>query len=326
MRSGWLVLAIQMTRNANTLSALWMMLSMLGFTVNDAMMKLLFQDIPVLQSIFLRGLLMAPMLMLALFWWRPVWAGLLRRDFMLAGLRAFAEVGGTLCFLTGLSRIPLANASAILQSLPLTMTVAAALVLGEQVGWRRWMAVIAGFFGVMVIIRPGSDGFDIYSLYILAAVGFVTLRDLVTRRLSTQMPSLLVALMTTIAVVGTSGLLMQDFLGLGMFSPPPVVLGAIDSSGWLLLVGASLALCGGYLFAVLTMRVGEVSFVSPFRYSALIWAISLGVLVFGEWPDLMTIAGIVIITASGLYTFQRERLRATEDASKESARHQQPSV
>lgn len=273
-----------------------MMASMAGFIVNDAFFKWVRADLSLFQAIFVRGL-MATVLIVALAWYlrclsyRPQ-----GKDRRLIGLRVVGEVGGTTCYLTALSHLPLANATAILQALPLTVTFAAAWLLGEKVGWRRYSAIVVGLLGVCIIVRPGSEGFDWHALWAIAAVGFLTLRDLTTRRLSPAVPSAFVTLLTSITITTMAGLLL-----------PVSGWNAVSGVHWLALGAAAFCLIFGYLFGVMTMRVGEIGFVSPFRYSILLWAILLGIAVFGEWPDLMTILGAAIVAATGIYSFYRER-------------------
>ena len=144
----------------NARGALYMMVAMAGFVCNDTMMKLASAELTLFQAVFLRGL-MASALMAAL----AVARGeLMHRvapvDRRTLALRAVGEIGGTICFLTALFNMPIANATAILQAMPLAVTLAAALFLGERVGWRRYGAICAGFVGVLIIVRPGTDGFN----------------------------------------------------------------------------------------------------------------------------------------------------------------------
>jgi len=218
-----------------------------------------------------------------------------RRDWMLLGVRSVAEIGATFCFLTALYHMPLANLTAILQALPLTVALAAALVLGEPLGWRRMLAIAIGFCGVLLIVRPGAEGFSIYSVYALASVGFVTVRDLTVRRLSPAVPSLSVALINAVVVTCAGGL-ASGVQGWGALEPWHLGLLAL----------ASFFIIGGYLASVMVMRVGEISFVAPFRYTGLIWALALGYLAFGDWPRPLTLLGAAIVVAMGMFTLYRE--------------------
>ncbi|MXU66374.1 DMT family transporter [Oceanomicrobium pacificus] len=283
----------------NLRGALFMAISMAAFTLNDAMMKLATAELPLFTAIFLRGIL-ASVLIAALAWSQGALTFRFSRgDRPFVALRTFAEAATTVCFLTALMHMPLANISAILQSLPLAVTFAAALFLGEKVGWRRWSAILIGFAGVMLIVRPGSEGFNIYAVLALVAVAFIVLRDMATRKLSPDVPSLSVALLASLAVTALGGVMSvgTPLPDLTLWSVGPLVL-------------AALFLIAGYIFIILAMRVGDVAFVSPFRYTALVWAIGLGLLLFNEWPDAWTWAGSAIVVATGIFTFYREQSAA----------------
>jgi drug/metabolite transporter (DMT)-like permease len=284
----------------NMKGAIFMMASMAGFVLNDTMIKLVSEELELFQAVFLRGV-MATVLLGILAWkrgalsYRPA-----RRDWKIISWRTFAEVGATYCFLTALFNMPLANATAILQSLPLAVTLAASLFLGHKVGWRRYLAISIGFVGVLIIVRPGTDGFNVFSLYALAAVGFVTLRDLLSHRLSPSTPSLYVALFTSVAVMVFSGLMTTTQEWHAVSPDVAIYLGA-----------AAMFILVGYIAAVSAMRYGEIAFVSPFRYSVLVWALLLGFFVFGDIPDGWTMVGITIVVGMGIFTFYRERRAAS---------------
>ena len=283
----------------NMKGALFMMASMAGFVLNDTMIKLVSEELELFQAVFLRGIV-ATILLTGLAYskgslkYRPA-----QRDIKIIGWRTFAEVGATFCFLTALFNMPLANATAILQSLPLAVTLAASLFLGHKVGWRRYLAISLGFIGVLIIVRPGTEGFNAYSLWALGAVGFVTLRDLLSHRLSPATPSIFVALFTSAAVMVLAGLITitQEWQ-------------AVSIATAIYLIAAAVFILVGYISAVAAMRHGDISFVSPFRYSVMIWALVLGVVVFGEIPDGWTMLGITIVVAMGIFTFYRERKAA----------------
>jgi len=273
-----------------------MAICMAGFVLNDAMVKLVTQEISLFQAIFLRGTL-ASLLIGALAWWRrQLFYRVSRGDAKMLALRIFGEMGGTVCYLTALMHIPIANATAILQALPLAVTLGAAVFLKEPVGWKRYTAIAVGFAGVLIIVRPGAEGFDAFALLAVVAVGFVTLRDLATRRLSAPVPSLFVAFGTAVAIM-LFGAVMLPFTE---WKP-------VGSSDLLHLAVAAGSLFFGYVFSVSSVRVGEVAFVAPFRYTILIWAILLGVVIFGDIPDAWTLLGASVIVATGVFTFYRER-------------------
>lgn len=285
----------------NVKGALLMMASMAAFTLNDACIKYVAQSVPLFQMVFLRSI--AATILIALLAWkmgafaRPI----PRRDRPLVAIRVVAEVGIFVPFIIALTHMPLANITAILQVVPLTITLAGAVFLGEAVGWRRWAAILVGFLGVMLIVRPGSEGFNAYSLLALLAVAIITVRDFVTRKFSPELPSLQVAVYTAI-VVGIVGLIGS------LFTPwEPVAAGE-----WALIFGAAVFILGGYVFSIMVMRVGEISFIAPFRYTALIWGLLLGWLVFGDWPTHLTLIGSAIVVCTGIYSFWREQKRRSE--------------
>lgn len=292
----------------NLKGAAFMMLSMAGFVTNDAVLKFLYGDIDLFHAVFIRGLFATALIFLF-----AAWRGALRftfdkRDAPVLGIRVTAEICATVSFLTALFNMPLANAQAILQAMPLTVTLAAALFMGERVGWRRYSAIAVGFVGVMIIVRPGTEGFNAFSLYALATVLFATLRDLQTRRLSKGIPSLFVTLCTSVAITTASGIAC-------LFTPWPELTGTTVAG----LALASVFLFAGYFFGVTAMRVGEIGFVSPFRYTILVWALVLGIVVFDEYPDSWMIAGSLIVTLTGIYTLYRERKLAMVSRSHPSA-------
>lgn len=277
--------------------AVFMSASMAGFASNDAMIKLVAGELPLFQAILIRGCFLVAMLGAVAWSSGALRIRLDRRDRRVMGLRTLGEIGGTFCFLTALFNMPIANASAILQSLPLAITLAAAVFFGEPVGWRRYLAIAVGFLGVLVIVRPGSEGFNSHSLYAIGAIGFIVLRDLATRALSPAVSSLYAAFVTGAAITAAAGLMVlvrQDWV-----APTP-------RNGLVLAIGAG-CLIVGYLFGVMAMRTGRIAVVSPFRYTLLIWAIGFGWVLFGERPDIWTLLGSAIIVATGLYTFHRER-------------------
>jgi len=283
----------------NMRGAVFMMVCMAAFVLNDALTKTVADELTVFQAMFLRGLV-ATVLIGAVAARRGVLLyRIAREDFRPLGLRLIGAVGSTVCFLNALFHMPLPNVSAISQSMPLAMTLGAALFLAEPVGWRRYLAIGIGFSGVLIIVRPGAEGFNEASLWAIASVGFATLRDLATRRMSRGMPSLFVALTNAVAVAVVGG-------AVAAFQPWQDV----SATSFGILALAALFLFAGYMFNVMSMRHGEIGFVAPFRYTVLIWALLIGALAFGEIPDSQTLLGAAIVVGTGIYTFYREeRLR-----------------
>lgn len=283
----------------NTRGAILMMLSMASFTFNDACMKSLAGEVPFFQAVFLRGMATLPLLLILARATGGLEFRFPRRDWGRVLLRSVAETAAAYFFITALFNMPIANATAILQALPLSVTLAGAVFLGEAVGWRRWVAIAVGFFGVVLIVRPGAEGFTVYSIYALLTVVAVTIRDLASRKLSSKVPSL------SAAIVGAA--MVTVFMGAGSTTEVWVM---PTARGGLLLAGASVFIIGGYVFSIMTMRVGEIGAVTPFRYTSLVWALILGLIVFGDWPDGLTLIGAGIVVATGIYTLYRERARA----------------
>lgn len=283
----------------NARGALLMVGGMAAFVVNDALMKLVSAELPLFQALFLRGIFTTVVFFLIARQMGVLRQSLSGPDRKLVTLRVLAEIGSAYFFLTALFNMPLANVTAILQALPLTITLAGALFLREPVGWRRLAAILVGFVGVLLIVRPDADGFDYYAIMALMAVACVTMRDLLTRRMSRAVPSMMVALATAggVTLFAALGALSEDWV--------------IPSTGaGLALSGAVMLIIVGYLLSIMAMRVGELGVVSPFRYTALVWALVLGYLVFGDWPDAATLAGAGLIVVTGLFTLYREHRQA----------------
>lgn len=285
-----------------------MLVAMAGFTLNDTAMKAVTQTLPLYETIFLRGM----MTVLAL-WLIGVFQGglklrLSRADTRVLAWRTLGEIAATVFFLTALMHMPIADLSAIMQSLPLAVTLTAALLFGERIGWRRIAAIGTGFVGVMIIIRPGGESFGIWSLLGVGSVLSVVLRDMATRRFSREVSSVAVSLYAAVSVL-ILGAVMIPFEG--WQTPTAAELGGASM--------AALALVGGYLAVIMAMRVGEVSVVAPFRYTSLLWAVTMGWLVFGDLPDGWTIAGAALVVGSGVYAFYRERALAQKQARRAAA-------
>lgn len=268
------------------------------FAMNDAITKFVSSEINFGQVIFVRGaiaMLLIGMLAVRNGAMRPI------RTLFIApvALRVIGEIGGAVCFLAAIIHLPLANIYSIFQALPLAVTLGAVMVFGEQVGWRRWLAITAGFIGVLIIVRPGVAGFNQFSLLALCSVMFCAVRDLATKRIPKEIPSLFITLLTTISVGTAGAVLLHPLGGWTPMSPRTMAL----------LVAAAILLPIGYNCIILSLRIGDISAVAPFRYAALIWATLIGYAVFGEVPDAAMIVGAAIIVGSGLYALYRERIR-----------------
>ncbi len=284
---------------ANLRGAGLMVMAMLCFAIEDMFIKFLGGAIPVGQLIALLGAGGALLMAGACAYQREALFSreLLSRPVI---IRNAGEVFGTLGFVTALVLVPLATASAILQTTPLMVTLGAALFLGEAVGWRRWLAICVGLFGVLLIVRPGMEGFDWNVLFAVQGMIGLSIRDLATRRVPATLSALQLSL-TAFALLVPTGAAVMWATGTTYATPDP--------REWGILAIAALIGAFSYRFIVMAMRLGEVSFVTPFRYSRMVFALIIGLVVFAEVPDALTLVGVVIVIASGLFTLWRERVR-----------------
>ncbi|WP_340286620.1 DMT family transporter [Sulfitobacter pontiacus] len=281
----------------NLRGALIMVLSMLGFAIEDMFIKLIGTDIPIGQIIFMLGtggaLCYGAMVVMK---GEPLMdRAILTRPIL---LRALGEIVGTLGFVSAIVLTPISSASAILQATPLVVTLGAALFLGDPVGWRRWSAILVGMLGVLLVIRPGMDSFQALSLLAVLGVLGLSLRDLATRRVPKSTSTFQLSFLAFLALVPASLLFM---LGTGTAFAP------MSGVQWLFMGAALTTGMVAYYGIVAAMRIGEISFVTPFRYARLLFAMVVGITIFGERPDLLTYVGATIIVASGIYTVWRER-------------------
>lgn len=279
----------------NLKGAGFMLVAMAAFVLGDACMKTVAGHVPLYQAVTLRGLITVPLLVML----GVVTGGLslarMRGAWPVIGLRTIGEIGATLTFFYALVHLPLGALSAILQSAPLAVTAGAALFMGEKVGWRRGLAIAIGFLGVLLIVQPGPDGLNVAAVVALVSVGFIVLRDLSTRRLPVDVPSIPVALVAAVAVMTVGG-------ALSLNTPwQPVPLSVVP-----IIVAAAVLVNIGYIFIIRVMRVGEVGFTTPFRYTALVWAMLLGWMLWDEVPRATTLLGAAVVVASGLFVLLRE--------------------
>ncbi len=212
--------------------------------------------------------------------------------------RAMIEAAVAVLFLVALPYLPLPDITAIQQVTPLVLTVFSAVILKETVGWRRWLAVLAGFIGVVLVIQPTGQGINIFALSALACAVLVAVRDIVTRGLDPSIPTALVTFATTVTVCLT-----------GWIGRPLETWTAPSTYGLALLAGSAVLVSLANVFIIRAFRGAEVSVVAPFRYAGVLWALVLGFFIWGYVPNALAIAGTVILVASGLYVMHREALR-----------------
>ncbi|MDQ2095279.1 DMT family transporter [Rhodalgimonas zhirmunskyi] len=281
----------------NVSGILMVIAAMAAFTIEDVLIKQLTQVLPRGQVMILLGL-GGGLVFFAM--------ALARRDRIAARgawsrltlARAGTEIVAAMGFVTALSLVDISVVASVFQVTPLAITMGAALFFGEAVGWRRWTAIALGFSGVLLILRPGLGDFEPAALLTLLAVVGIAARDLLTRLLPADAAS---------SVIGMQGFLAMSVAGVLMFLIEGAPMGVLPMIEALRLLAALLFGVLGYYGIVTAMRVADASAVTPFRYARLLFSLILGVIIFEERPDLLTLTGAALIIATGLYTFLRER-------------------
>ncbi len=285
---------------SNLPGILAMCVAMALFIVNDALVKIALVEMPTHQIIFVRGLIASALIAAA-----AVATGAHRRWRMLGHpllmVRTLLEAFVAYTYIAALGLLTVADATAINMLSPLLITALGALFLGEDVRWRRWAAIGLGFAGMLLVVRPGGGVFGLGALLALAATFAIAVRDVITRRLPPDMPTLLVTASTIFLLTGLSGLV-------SLALPTAPVRGPILAG---LAVAAALVVAGNFLI-IIAFRRGDVSVVSPFRYTVIVWAVLVGYLFFGDLPQGLTWVGIGLIVGSGLYAIYRETVTARE--------------
>lgn len=270
---------------------------MAAIGLNDTFVKLAAKGLPVGEIMFLRGLVTLIVLAAAL-----AFTGALNKlpaaTSKVIVVRGLFDAAGSICFVSALVYMKIADVAAIALTAPLIMTALAVFFYRENVGWRRWSAVIAGLIGTMFVVKPTSSAFDVWAIVPLGAAACGACRDLLTRRVDHKIPSLAISFVASVAVT-FAGLLV----GVSERWRAP----NMDEAGLIALAGLFLGL-GTYLI-VLAFRNVEISVVAPFRYTLLIWIGIAGYLAFGEVPDGWSVFGAAVIVGSGLYTLHREAVR-----------------
>ncbi len=273
-----------------------MIAAMAGFAVEDMILKSVYGHLPVGQILAMFGA--GGTVVFAILTRRG--GGVLFPRAALVPAMAWKvgnEVAGRVFYTLAIALSPLSSASAILQATPLVVTLGAALIFGERVVWQRWLAIFLGFVGVLVILRPGLEGFTPASvLAVLGTLGFAG-RDLATR-----------------AAPKTLGNMLLGFYGFAVLVPTGLVMLAFSGGAVVPTVSEVLRLALGvafgataYAFLTGAMRIGDVAVVTPFRYTRLIFALIVGIAVFGERPDMATLLGAAIVVGSGIYTLLMAR-------------------
>jgi drug/metabolite transporter (DMT)-like permease len=283
----------------NFLAIAAMIASTFFFLVGDSLVKLITEELPVPQTIFLRGLITSALVFAAV-----CYSGLLphlHRLFDKAVLiRSSTEGLTTLLIVTALTHMAIADATAVINSVPLVATAMAVVFLREKVSLRGWAALLVGFAGVILVLRPNNEQFNIFSLFAVAATVSISIREIVTRRISSDIPSLILTFGSAIVVCLTGILAILVTREWESLTPQLMMM----------VCAASITLFGAYHFAVISIRLGEISLTAPFRYTVILWGILIGYVVWGDVPDFTALAGMLLITLAGLYVVNNERNKA----------------
>ena len=265
----------------------------LSLTINDAMAKYLTQSYPVGQVMALRGLSIIMLLIAFLFFMNNLkalkifsWKGHL--------FRAGAMTGSTFLFITGLSLLPITDAIAIAFVAPILTTILGVVVLREAVSWKRWAAIFVGFFGVIIILQPTSDAFKIAAIAPLGAAAFGAVRDVITRAMSGSENSLSI-LFTSMFMITIAGFLTYP-LGWSAVKPSHI---------WIFITSSLLVGLAQYLM-IEAFRLGEIALISPFKYSSLLWATLIGLVIWDDLPSKHVVLGAFILILSGIYLLRNE--------------------
>lgn len=269
-----------------------------ALTMSDAATKWLTTSLPIGEILFIRALIVSVVIWLIV-WRSGTFDGLRIGRLRNMGLRSLLAVGSTFLVVASLARLPLNEVIALLFVGPLFIAVLATPLLGERVGVHRWLAVLIGFTGMLVMVRPGSDAFQFAALIPIAAALVSATRDIVTRRISAGESSTAILFYSTVALT---------LVGL---ATAPFGWQPLSGEDWAVAVVAGLMFGLGHFFIIEGFRYAEASVVAPYRYANLIWAALLGFLLWGEIPSVWVLVGAPLVVGSGLYILLLERSRRT---------------
>ena len=279
----------------NTKGAFLISLAAACYVMSDIFMKFLSSEISMFQITFLRGLLVTFFLFSYCYISKASFFIREWKDRFVIGIRSILEVIMTYTFLAALFNMNVANANAILQLIPLMVLLGSFAFLRQSPKTHEWIAVLVGCLGAVIIIRPGALDFNFYTIHALVAVFCLAARDLLTVRLNKKIPSNIVAFYSTLMLTLASFLLSKE----------PVHFGDLSNSLFILYTAIFVSI--GYIASVAAMRFGDVTFVSPFRYTALLWAMAMGFIFFQEIPKFTTLLGGLIIILAGTYIFYKSK-------------------
>ncbi len=275
--------------------------SVVVFIFNDALIKLAAETMPPLQAIGLRGVFATMWCGFALLL-RGEWGQVHRIRHPVVFLRGVLEAVAAISYLVALAYIPFAIATAVNLSTPLFLAALAVLLLKETVGWRRWTAIALGFAGVLMVIQPRAGDVGIWTWLVVFSSLAGALRDVIARWVPPTVPTLVVSMSSavTLAVVGVAWATLDGWQPMTHY-------------GVSLVLGSSLLLACGYQLLMIALRSGAAfAVLGAFRYASVLWALGIGYVLWGDVPNLLAVAGIVVIVGAGLYVLHRERYRATQ--------------
>lgn len=303
---------MRMQTDNRALATLCVLIAVGLASAQDAVVKYMSSGYPAYEALLFRCIGSLPVLAVML--WRegnwslstPLWPRVLLRSVILAI--------AYLAFVLAIAAMPIANAVAIYFTMPFFVAGLAGPLLGERVRFHRWMAIIAGFIGVLVMVRPGAGVFEPAALLaLLSAMGYAA-GQMLGRPLSQKVAPIVIATWQNFVYAGVAVAMAVLFntVDFGSFSHPSMIFmsrpwvwpGAFDAA--LLLGHGLLAGCAMILF-INAYRLAEANFVAPFEYSAMIWAVGYGLLLFGDFPDTATWAGAVIVVVAGILMLLRDR-------------------
>ena len=279
----------------NTKGAFLISLAAACYVMSDIFMKFLSSEISMFQITFLRGLLVTFFLFSYCYISKASFFIREWKDRFVIGIRSILEVIMTYTFLAALFNMNVANANAILQLIPLMVLLGSFAFLRQSPKTHEWIAVLVGCLGAVIIIRPGALDFNFFTIHALVAVFCLAARDLLTVRLNKKIPSNIVAFYSALMLTLASFLLSKE----------PVHFGHLNNSLFILYTAIFVSI--GYIASVAAMRFGDVTFVSPFRYTALLWAMAMGFIFFQEIPKFTTLLGGLIIILAGIYIFYKSK-------------------
>ena len=268
---------------------LFMIVSTGSYLVNDTMMKLATAGLPSYEVLFLRGAAAALWgfpLLFALGYGKQIPLIFDRRVLS----RNLLELAAILCYVVALANMQIADSTALGQITPLLMLVGSSILFGERIGGQRMALIGLGFIGALMVAQPTMQGISVYALLALGNAALAAARDLAGRRVSSEVPGMIVAISAVVVVLigaGAAHLVSERWVMPG-------------THHLLLMAGAGFFLIFGHFFIFMAYRVGPTSAVAPFYYCFTVWAVISGLLVFGQFPNALAVCGILLVVGSGL--------------------------